>query len=318
MNIVFKGCAVGNYEQGRRGKTINKVILHWFGIGTLESANARFQKVGEQASAHYGISGGRIWQWVKEEDTSYGAGNLAANLEGINIEHDATVPTESDPGHNASEETIQNSITLVTEICRKYNIPADSNHIYRHSFFKATQCPGTLQVERIIEEVAKNLLPPPPVITDQTKIPQIIDEGGNVMEVQAIRSKLAELNQRVKSSEGQLTGFIEKWFTEWQLKDDPNKSHQVILEEDMGKHLALEDELNKYIDAIEALVGSFDKPEPRLAALAAAASDKEALVKERDGLLKKLEEAKTPVGYKFIKSWDLYSLRFKLYKKNGG
>jgi len=131
-----------NYS-GNREK-ISYLIIHWFGTGNIEGAKNRFLNPSSKVSAHYAISGKTIYQFVKEGDTAYHAGNLAMNLRSIGIEHDATLD------HNASEETYQTSGQLVKEICQKWNIPLDREHIIGHRQVVATQCPGTLDIDKII------------------------------------------------------------------------------------------------------------------------------------------------------------------------
>ena len=152
MTTKWIGANKNNFEVGRSGKTVSKIVLHWI-VGQLEAADITFQDPKRIASAHYGIGDNEIHQYVNEEDTAYHAGNLTVNRESIGIEHDGG------PDLPISEATIQTSIQLVAELCRKYNVPADKDHIKRHSDIKATQCPGTLPVERIIAEVAKLLHP---------------------------------------------------------------------------------------------------------------------------------------------------------------
>lgn len=45
-------------------------------------------------------------------------------------------------------------------------------------------------------------------ITDQTKIPQILDDNGNSMEVQQVKSELLAKDQRIKELEGSLTNCM--------------------------------------------------------------------------------------------------------------
>lgn len=140
MDIVWKGSP--NYDTNR--KPIDRVVIHWFGGGTLESANSRFQNAANQVSAHYGISNSTVWQWVKEEHVAYHAGNYAMNQRSVGIEHDAN------PDKPLSEESYATSAALVRQICLKYNIPMDREHIIAHKEIKATQCPGTINLDRII------------------------------------------------------------------------------------------------------------------------------------------------------------------------
>ena len=143
MEIIWKGSP--NFTKDRTGRKLKYIIIHWFGTGTLESANARFQNPASKASAHYGISKGRIWQWVNEKDASWNAGNYNYTLESIGIEHDAILN-----GHDLSEEDYQLSGQLVREITQRWNIPLDRKHIIGHREVKPTQCPGTINIDKII------------------------------------------------------------------------------------------------------------------------------------------------------------------------
>lgn len=142
MNIVFKGSP--NYSR-RYGAKIDRIVIHWFGIGTLESANNRFQIPAEKSSAHYGISKGRIWQWVKEENAAWHSGKWLMNRRSVGIEHDATLD------HDLSEKDYVLSGELVAQLAKFYNIPLNREHIRKHSEVKATRCPGTIDIDKIIK-----------------------------------------------------------------------------------------------------------------------------------------------------------------------
>ena len=152
MQITWKGSP--NFNDPTYRNPIDRIILHWFGVGTLDSANTRFQNSTNQVSAHYGISDSTVYQWVKEEDVAWHAGNFLMNQRSIGIEHDATTTK------NATESTYLTSATLVSEICKRYNIPCDRNHILKHSQVVATQCCGTLDIDRIIS-MAKDIIDSP-------------------------------------------------------------------------------------------------------------------------------------------------------------
>jgi hypothetical protein len=197
---------------------------------------------------------------------------------------------------------------LITDVCRRYGIPADTDHIKPHSFFKATQCPGTLDVTRIITEVAKKLV--------ETPAPVKIDLGvWGKLEVQAIVSTLNDMKRDLLASQEkgkQLDGFISKWVEEWKLTVGSNL---VELEAEMAKLMPLEETAQTYRDSIESCVGTFDTDKALLESHKAVRTALEASAKEIADLAKKLDEAKTPVGYKFIGSWDFFSHRYKHYKK---
>jgi regulator of replication initiation timing len=90
------------------------------------------------------VSDDTVYQWVKESEVAWHAGNWPINQCSIGIEHDATTTK------NASEKTYQTAGELLADICKRNNIPLDREHIIKHSEVSATQCPGTLDVDRII------------------------------------------------------------------------------------------------------------------------------------------------------------------------
>lgn len=162
--IEFKGSP--NYN--KRNKKVTKIVIHWFGSGTLESANTRFQNPVNKVSAHYGVSKGRIWQWVKEEDVAWHSGNGAVNAESIGIEHDATTK------HNLSELDYQTSAKLIAQICARHNIPVDREHIIQHKQVKPTQCPGTIDLDKLIR-LARTMVLNVQLVTNQTFPQQLVD-----------------------------------------------------------------------------------------------------------------------------------------------
>jgi N-acetylmuramoyl-L-alanine amidase CwlA len=150
MKITWKGANANNFEVGRRGNKIQKIVMHWI-VGKLSAADATFQDPKRIASAHYGVGPNAVHQYVKDEDTAYHAGNLTVNRQSIGIEH------EGGPNLPITEAVYKNSIELVTELVKKYNIPLDRVHIKMHREISATQCPGTLDVDRVIREVSERI-----------------------------------------------------------------------------------------------------------------------------------------------------------------
>jgi N-acetylmuramoyl-L-alanine amidase CwlA len=82
------------------------------------------------------------------------SGNWDENQRSIGIEHSAQ------PGRDATAATIATSVDLIVTLCRRHNISPD--RIYPHSRFTATQCPGTLPVQQIIDQVRARLVNPSP------------------------------------------------------------------------------------------------------------------------------------------------------------
>lgn len=147
MNIIWKGSP--NKSSSSYRKPIKYIVIHWLGVGTLDTANAKFQdstirNPDTRASAHYGISDDTVYQWVYENEVAWHCGNWEMNQQSIGIEHDATTTK------NASDKTYETSSKLIRDICDRYSIPLDREHILKHSEVKATACPGTLDIDRII------------------------------------------------------------------------------------------------------------------------------------------------------------------------
>jgi hypothetical protein len=77
-----------------------------------------------------------------------------------------------------------------------------------------------------------------------------------------------------------------------------------------------EEAAGKFRDSIEACVGEFVSDDLLLESHTLIKKQLQANAKEISDLQQKLSEAKTPVGYKFVKSWDIFNLRWKLYRKD--
>ena len=158
MNIKWVGAHSNNYGS-RYNNKIQFVILHWI-VGTLESADATFQSPTRLASAHYGVGDSDIHQYVKEEDCAWHAGNLLVNHQSIGIEN------EGGPNLPITEATYKTLAELVKDICSRYQIPVDRQHIKGHKEVsdKPTACPGTLDIDKVIKLINEDNM------TDEQKL----------------------------------------------------------------------------------------------------------------------------------------------------
>lgn len=154
---IWKGSP--NFWQGRRGYKPEAVVIHIM-AGSIQSCDSWFNNPNSQASAHYGIAkNGEIHQYVKEEDAAWHAGgvynptwnlikpNINPNLYTIGIEH------EGQPGDIWTEQQKQASASLIREICERWQIPIDRDHIIGHYQITAKKpnCPAV--DKRIIDEL---------------------------------------------------------------------------------------------------------------------------------------------------------------------
>lgn len=171
-----------NFFEGREDKQVNKIICHWI-VGKLSVADKVFQDTNRNTSAHFGVGGKEIHQYVGTENTAYHAGNWNVNLESIGIEH------EGGPELPISEDTYKTSAKLIAALSLLYNIPLDREHIKEHREIVATACPGTLMVYKLIQLAQEYLAIQ---FTDQTIIPKELLGEDQDLEIQQIRGLLLD------------------------------------------------------------------------------------------------------------------------------
>lgn len=154
MNIQRQIVTNANWDTGRGGNQITGIVLHTM-VGTTQSAYNRFNDPSSQVSVHYGISlDGSIHQWVDEANTAWQAGNYQVNQTTIGIEHEDNGNAQDSV---RTPQLYESSATLVADICRRYNIPCDTNHIFLHkdvidtrAYPGGTSCPDALDTNKII------------------------------------------------------------------------------------------------------------------------------------------------------------------------
>lgn len=152
--------ADGNWDSNRA--KIDRVVLHTM-VGTVKSANARFNNPSSQVSSHYGVDmNGDLYQWVDEDNVAYTNGNYAMNQRSVTIEH----ADNGDYDGTRPDSLYQTAGNLVRDICQFYGIPIDRAHILKHREIVATHCPGTLDVDRIIRIAKGEEKPQEEQVTD--------------------------------------------------------------------------------------------------------------------------------------------------------
>ena len=149
MEIIQKKSP--NFWVGRKGYRPEGVVIHIMD-GTLIGTDSWFANPSSQVSAHYGIGkNGEVHQYVQENDSAWHAGrvdaplwklikpNVNPNLYTIGIEH------EGRPNDVWTDSMKQSSATLIREICQRWQIPVDRNHIVGHFeiFSKKPNCPAS-------------------------------------------------------------------------------------------------------------------------------------------------------------------------------
>lgn len=157
MNIIQKKSS--NFWVGRKGYRPEAIVIHIMD-GTLAGTDSWFANPSSQVSAHYGIGkNGEVHQYVQEQDAAWHAGrvdapvwkfirpNVNPNLYTIGIEH------EGKPDDVWTVEMKQASANLIKEICERWQIPVDRDHIVGHFeiYSKKPNCPATNK--RILDEL---------------------------------------------------------------------------------------------------------------------------------------------------------------------
>lgn len=151
ITITWVGAATENFHVGRAGYLPVGVVIHLMD-GSLTGTDSWFNNPTAQVSAHYGIGKtGQVHQYVREEDRAFHAGrvqdptfpllneypDINPNDYLIGIEHEGTVDDEW------STDMVQASAELLAQICKRWNIPCNRDHVARHhEIFAPKPCPG--------------------------------------------------------------------------------------------------------------------------------------------------------------------------------
>lgn len=137
------------------------IVIHIM-EGSLTGTDSWFASFASAVSSHYGIGrAGEIHQYVSESDSASHAGIEVSpswhllkttgnpNYYTIGIEHEGTSTTIW------TEETKQASAALIKDICTRWNIPLDRDHIIGHYEIKSSKpnCPAINK--GIIDELIK-------------------------------------------------------------------------------------------------------------------------------------------------------------------
>ena len=161
------------YFQSRQNRKITAIILHTM-QGSYKGTISYFQNNSSQVSAHYCVDlNGDITQMVDEKSAANHAGivsnptfkqvidkpGINPNTFTIGIEH---ADNGSPAGADRSKQ-YPATIKLVKEICARYEIPIDREHICGHREVRSTKsCPGNLDVDYIVREAKGAIMPTTP------------------------------------------------------------------------------------------------------------------------------------------------------------
>lgn len=175
-----------NFSTGRNGYKPEAIVIHIMD-GTLSGTDSWFGDTTSQVSAHYGIGkNGEVHQYVQEADTAWHAGRVDSptwsqikqsvnpNLYTIGIEHEGK---SNDVWPEAQKQA---SVALIRDICQRWGIPIDRDHIIGHYqiFSRKPNCPAANKaiLDELVALAARKLAIPS--IMDGLKK---IDEGLSII-----------------------------------------------------------------------------------------------------------------------------------------
>lgn len=176
MNIIQSPSLNFGNRQGHKPEVIVIHATDGFFPGDLEWLRGA---PGSQVSSHYLIAPeGTVYALVDDFKTAWHAG-LVVNptaplkMEGLGIVNPNlyTLGIETSlkiPGTIKAEQWAMLK-ELVRSLCEKHQIPIDRKHIWAHKEIRADKaCPGSIDVNKLVQELAA--IPPPPVAVDKEAI----------------------------------------------------------------------------------------------------------------------------------------------------
>lgn len=187
------GCNPTNYNAGRGGYNVIGIVIHHAVCLNISAMDNVFQRANYGGSAHYGVWGNTVHQYVDEGDTAWHCSNYWGNQHTIGIE---CVNSALGGDYPVADDTLETLIRLVADIAKRYglgklyiNPDEDCAPLTAHRDWvgAATQCPGNYLYSRMqyIADRANEINFPPAV--EWHDVPEttlrIKDGGTNLVDV---------------------------------------------------------------------------------------------------------------------------------------
>lgn len=146
-NIMYSSLSKG--VTGYSRMTIDRIVIHHNATTNKNVAmQTWYESSGNWTSAHYEVADNEIWGCVGEQYSAFHSGDATMNRRSIGIEH---LNATGAPSWTISEGTYKSSAKLIADICKRYNIPIDAKHIIPHKQVSATECPGGIDMNKLIK-----------------------------------------------------------------------------------------------------------------------------------------------------------------------
>lgn len=108
-----------NYTIGRGGYEVVGIVIHHAVTTDINVIGRVFEQYGRGGSAHYGVGGKEVHQYVDETNTAWHCSNFWGNENTIGIE---CVNSALGGDYPVSDETLDTVIRLVADIAKRYNL----------------------------------------------------------------------------------------------------------------------------------------------------------------------------------------------------
>lgn len=166
-----------NYTKGRNGYKIRGIVIHHAASTSLNSIGTVFSQKGRNGSAHYGVGGKQIHQYVDEANAAWHCSNWYGNMGTVGIE---TTNSTGAPNWKVSDETFNTLCKLVADIAKrnglgklKFEPNATWPLLSAHKDWRGAQtaCPGPYLyklMNKIAEKANAINYPPKPTPTKPT------------------------------------------------------------------------------------------------------------------------------------------------------
>jgi endonuclease/exonuclease/phosphatase family metal-dependent hydrolase len=147
----FDETLLTKHFRAKKSRKIKFIVIHHMtivGKGTGAANDACYKTwQTRKASAHYGIDGEFVRQFVWDKDVAWATGSNSGNSYGISIEH---ANSEAAPRWTISSTSLATSARLTARLhyLHKLGRPRSGVTLKRHRDFKATECPGPYLVGR--------------------------------------------------------------------------------------------------------------------------------------------------------------------------
>ncbi|MDT2648018.1 peptidoglycan recognition family protein [Enterococcus dongliensis] len=191
----------------RQGIKIDRIILHHNATTNKDVAmNTWVQGGAAGTSAHYEITPTEIIGCVGEQYAAWHAGGTGPadpprianpNYRSIGLEN---LNSTGAPNWLVDTRTITNCARLVADICKRYGIPCDRQHVLGHNEVTATACPGGMNVDEVVRQAKQFLNGSAPKPSKPTPAPTPQAKKNGIAIDNVSKDQAAKIVQRVQTN----------------------------------------------------------------------------------------------------------------------